>query len=436
MPRSLLYLGFAAATSASACRDTTLLEPTAYRPTPHVVRIVPLNRINSISAGAGHTCVTRGTGEVDCWGVNEFGQVGVGIDTLRCGQAEFPPVFGKPLPGFGCVTVPTPIPGRSFRQVSAGWNHSCGIATDGTSWCWGLDDDGQLGTQFPGGREYSPVPAAQGFSFESISAGRSLSCGVVSSALICWGRMVPGTSAILVPATQIFAAGGTTPPAFTGVSMGNDQHVCGRALPVNGTHLQVACFGPDMSGQPSIDPAHTAFTNPFLFVTGPDPLTTPQSGNGFTCYDVTGGVACFGRGDLGQLGNGMLSPSLTPVTVTNPASGALHGVVAGDHHACALDPAGNAWCWGNNDGGQVGTSTMGAIASPVAVPGGHTFISLAAGGTHTCGITKPVIVFQNFVLGPSVWCWGEDLLGQLGDNRQLLSTGTHFTATPVLTISQ
>jgi hypothetical protein len=32
----------------------------------------------------------------------------------------------------------------AFRQVVAGWNHRCGVATDGRAWCWALNQEGTL----------------------------------------------------------------------------------------------------------------------------------------------------------------------------------------------------------------------------------------------------------------------------------------------------
>ena len=61
-----------------------------------------------------------------CWGYNAFGQLGVG-DTLR-------------------RTAPTPVAGGlTFQSLAAGFDHTCGITTDGTAYCWGRNLQGQLG---------------------------------------------------------------------------------------------------------------------------------------------------------------------------------------------------------------------------------------------------------------------------------------------------
>jgi alpha-tubulin suppressor-like RCC1 family protein len=86
-------------------------------------------------------------------------------------------------------------------------------------------------------------------------------------------------------------------------------------------------------------------------------------------------------------------------------------VSAGVGHTCAIDAAGAAWCWGNNDYGQLGDGTTTGRQTPVAVvaPSGAasspTFVDISAGEDHTCARTST----------GSAWCWGMDADGQLGD---------------------
>jgi alpha-tubulin suppressor-like RCC1 family protein len=77
----------------------------------------------------------------------------------------------------------------------------------------------------------------------------------------------------------------------------------------------------------------------------------------------------------------------------------------GSLHACALTGDGLAYCWGNNQFGQLGDSSVVSRANPTAVAGGLRFKSIAAGVAHTCGITTD----------GSLACWGSNLAGELGD---------------------
>lgn len=82
-------------------------------------------------------------------------------------------------------------------------------------------------------------------------------------------------------------------------------------------------------------------------------------------------------------------------------------VSAAREHSCGLDPAGNAYCWGLNNRGQLGDGTADQIdysTEPTAVDTDLTFVSLDAGGDHTCGVTTD----------EEVHCWGDNYRGQLG----------------------
>ncbi len=94
----------------------------------------------SITTSDDHTCATRTGGTLWCWGVNEYGQLGIGNHTIRTGHA------GQ-HPGSGWL-------GQRHRRR----NHTCATRTDATLWCWGENDHGQLGI----GSHAAPGPAAAG----------------------------------------------------------------------------------------------------------------------------------------------------------------------------------------------------------------------------------------------------------------------------------
>ena len=92
---------------------------------------------------------------------------------------------------------------------------------------------------------------------------------------------------------------------------------------------------------------------------------------------------------------------------------ALVGLSAGGSTTCGLGPAGKAYCWGENNSGQLGTGVMpgrptcGGIQcnpAPVPVAGGFRFRALGTGGLHTCGVTD----------SDKAYCWGNNRSGQLG----------------------
>ncbi len=124
---------------------------------------------------------------------------------------------------------------------------------------------------------------------------------------------------------------------------------------------------------------------------------------------VTAGVQCWGRNDLGQVGDSTTAGRSFPAAAVGLGSGAT-AVTSGAFHSCALMSNGGAKCWGSGASGALGdgTTTV-AAATPVSVagfPGGSagTLTRIAAGYERTCGIAADT----------RVWCWGKNDVGQLG----------------------
>jgi len=133
---------------------------------------------------------------------------------------------------------------------------------------------------------------------------------------------------------------------------------------------------------------------------------------GHTCAVTLdeGGVKCWGNNTYGQLGNGGLVNSTTPVSVYGLESG-VASVSTGSSHTCAVTSSGVAKCWGRNNFGQVGGSGA-LIDRPLSLFGGAA--SVSAGLNHTCA-----------VISGAAKCWGYNNDGQLGDG------GTSNSAMPV-----
>jgi len=142
--------------------------------------------------------------------------------------------------------------------------------------------------------------------------------------------------------------------------------------------------------------------------------------------DDTGAAYCWGLDVNGALGNGGAGEedSAAPAPVVAgaiPAGRSLTQIVTGYDTSCALDNLGQAYCWGSSDGvGLLGDGTAGS-QTPVAVamggiPGG-SFSTIAMDMVTACGVAAGV-----------AYCWGDGLSGQMGNGLQ------HFanpTPTPV-----
>lgn len=123
----------------------------------------------SLSAGTYHTCGVASDSSAYCWGVNDVGELGTGSSSVPLG-----------LP----VAV---IGGLKFLSVTAGTDHTCGIAADSVAYCWGGNSGGQLGDGTTAAHA-TPIPVSGGLKFTVLAASRNFTCGVTTSAVAyCWG---------------------------------------------------------------------------------------------------------------------------------------------------------------------------------------------------------------------------------------------------------
>ncbi len=113
---------------------------------------------------------------------------------------------------------------------------------------------------------------------------------------------------------------------------------------------------------------------------------------------------CWGRGNVGQLG---LGPDLTGLSTPGPVGGDLRWarVDAGQDLTCGITLDGEAYCWGRNDGGQVGDGTVQRRYAPTPVAGGHAFVDVRTMNNSSCGVTT----------SGQALCWGLNHTGQLGN---------------------
>jgi alpha-tubulin suppressor-like RCC1 family protein len=134
------------------------------------------------------------------------------------------------------------------------------------------------------------------------------------------------------------------------------------------------------------------------------PLTSLAVGFGHSCALHAGGtVACWGRDNANQLGNGAAGASNVPSPVSGITTAAA--IAAGEDHTCALLADGRVKCWGDNSSGQLGNGKKTASAIPVDVINITNATALALGTSHSCAL-----------LGTGkVTCWGANDQHQMGN---------------------
>src|SRR5687768_15505286 len=99
---------------------------------------------------------------------------------LGCGDDSSGPTGPASSPSPEPATGNATAAALSFRQVSAGVSHTCGVTTDDKAYCWGYNFSGQLGDGTTTQRTV-PVAVRGGLRFLRVSAGSSHTCGLATT---------------------------------------------------------------------------------------------------------------------------------------------------------------------------------------------------------------------------------------------------------------
>jgi alpha-tubulin suppressor-like RCC1 family protein len=162
----------------------------------------------------------------------------------------------------------------------------------------------------------------------------------------------------------------------------------------------------------AVDPAlavsgATSFTDDLTVAptVAPTPFTEVVAGYAHSCGVAAGTVYCWGDNSRGQLGHASTRVDFTPVpaAVTGIDSDVID-LAAGQYHTCAVTAAGDTWCWGANESGQLGDGTTAQSGTPVRTVLAEATTAISAGSGFTCAV----------VTDGGVRCWGTNYYGQLG----------------------
>lgn len=360
-------------------------------------------KYRSISAGTMHACDIASGGIVWCWGLN--GAEG------RIGDAN--------MANGAMSAVPVRVPGNSkFTQISTFGRHTCGVTTEGKAWCWGTNSWGSLGNGTNIAATFTPVAVAGGHTFRKVTVGSDHSCGItITSRAYCWGnndwrQLGTGNSTVsnvpvpvnIVPDILDIEAGA----AFT----------CAVSMAANGY-----CWGSNSIGQVG-DGKQISYGNVFVSlpsqVVGGLAWKQVDVAQQYACaLTVAGAAYCWGSNN-GKFGNGPGSDASTP----QPVSGGItfQRISTGFGHACGIAADNAVWCWGSSGNGQLGVA---GTHSTVPVRAAENMLAAevaAAGigtgsGAHTCAISEDRL---------TVKCWGRNDVGQLGNGLTTTQAAVNF----------
>jgi len=319
----------------------------------------------TVSAAGRSSCGIDTGGVLYCWGFNGDGQLGIGAGPIGSG-----PIYTFPQ----AVATAT---AQTFQSMNGGQYHHCAVTFSHIGYCWGDNNNGQLGINQTVPYAFQPTIIFTGLPFANISSGRSHTCGVtIGGRAWCWGSNERG-------------------------QLGGNVDTTGSAVTFGSSRVPVL-VGTLQDGSPF----------------GSYDFRSVAAGGVHSCGIQPGGaVRCWGLGREGQLGNGTNSIDEYIPQLVNTGT-AMDSITAGFKHSCALSTAGEAFCWGDNTVGQLGAGSTNSSNTPVAVDGGQTFVQIAAGFTHTCGLN----------VAGQVLCWGSNERGQLGN-------GTFANATSPVAVS-
>ena len=294
--------------------------------------------LRSISMNDNHACGIDVEFQLWCWGLNSYGQLGMGDTTQRTTPGGLSTdASGQPL-GFAFV-------------VETGFGgHTCGII-DRTTHCWGENDQGQLGDDSTTNRNRPvPVVSTDGTEFTDLALGYKHACGVaVNGSVYCWGYNNDGqlgdnsTTSSNVPVHVDVPSSAPVVAIDAGY-----RHTCA----LTGMN-QVYCWGYNSQGSLGDGTtlnAHSPSQVQFPSLNGQH-IVQLSSGEHFNCALLDNGTAlCWGSNDYNQV-EGDLSDHLSGV-VTTPTflniteSGYLSSLDLGKHHACAVLVNSDVKCWG------------------------------------------------------------------------------------------
>jgi alpha-tubulin suppressor-like RCC1 family protein len=335
----------------------------------------------SVSAGAYFALALKTDGSLWAWGQNDMGQLGI-----VAGQCAL------------CASATPARVGTGYAAVAAGWDHAVGLKADGTLWAWGSNDYGQLGTLTT-----PVVPIQIGAGYTSVAAGNGHTVALKSDgSLWAWGRNINGQ-----------VGDGTTSSRYAPVQIGS-----GYASIAAGTKFTLAVrtdgslwsWGIDSYGQLGLG-AITARTKPVVIGTGYSAVASGGEEGAFglsqthvLAVKADGTLWAWGNNAAGQLGDGTSTSRATPVQI----GAGYKAVTAGRKFSLAIKTDGSLWAWGDNLEGQLGDGTIGlGRTRPAQVGIGYGAVAAGGGdfGRFAAGIK----------LDGTLWVWGDNAWGQLGD---------------------
>jgi alpha-tubulin suppressor-like RCC1 family protein len=369
------------------------------------VQVTGLSDVVAISSHTNHAVALKRDGTVWSWGKNDWGwwsdQWGKLGNNLKGHSATPVQVVGPS--GIGYLT--------GITAVVTGSNHSLALRNDGTVWAWGENYYGQLGN----GDTYnsSPVPTqVAGLIASTLLAPSNLTATAVSGSVALTWTAVTGAKSYNVYRSTTRVGPGTLLGNTASINYSDTSAVSGTTY-----YYYVTAVAGTLESIPSSKVVAQAGTGTVQTVS-----TMKSVGGGFyhsAAVGTDGSLWTWGSNNFGELGKGTTSDASTPAKLTSISG--VNAVTGGNDHMVALKSDGTVWAWGYNYHGELGNgtktgntanSTPGQVLTAAATP--LTGITAVRGGFwHTLALKSD----------GTVWAWGNNDWGQLGNGSATPSYG-------------
>lgn len=356
--------------------------------------------------GPASAAASAAQGHVLAWGLNEFGELGVGDAMDRTTPAEVNGPFG-------------------LRASSARiGDFLIAVNSSGQVFTSGRGADGELGTGKFVDHAWRPVKARlpRGIKVRSAREGVHFAVAVTTAGkVLAWGlgglgQLGNGHLANRNAPVYVKLPRGVK---VTAVSAFNDGAI---ALTTTG---RVLAWGYNFDGELGDGKKSDSRTPVWVRLPRNTKATSIAAGT-FHLFAVTstGGLLAWGDNNAGQLGIGHAGGlSRVPVRVRLPRGVKVVSASAGQSDSLALTSTGRVLAWGDNSQGQLGTGNRQDASAPVWVhlPKAAHITSIAAGQYHSLALTR----------GGKMIGWGDDGYGQMGDGGfdDFLTPATLFVPT-------
>ncbi|KKQ45804.1 MAG: RCC1 repeat-containing protein, partial [Candidatus Moranbacteria bacterium GW2011_GWC2_37_8] len=357
------------------------------------VQIAAGSTFSAISGGIDSSVVIKPDGTLWAWGVNYYGQLGNDsyINSSIPGKIK---ASSSSTTGFVNASILSagPLGARSMA-----------IKTDGTLWAWGYNSTGELGDGSTTNRR-TPYNVAAGSTFSAVASGQNHSVAVkTDGTLWSWGDSTYGQIGDTYTAQRTapvqIAAGST----FSTIAAGFAHSL---AIKTDGT---LWSWGYNSNGQLG-DGSITQRNAPVQIAAGSTFSAISAGQYHSLALKTDGTLWAWGANSSGQLGDGSITQRTTPVQID--AGSTFSAVAAGSFHSLALKTNGTLWVWGSNGYGQLADGTFNQRTTPFNVASGSTFSAIATGNGHSLALKTD----------GTLWGAGSNSLGALGTGGPLVNT--------------